>query len=511
MIRRTKTSWFLLSFSDNILIALGGREKKFGPLRIGSSKELRMIELECSKQDYYKLFMIFDESFLAKHNAVFYSTETSTCLATLLSKSALKWSGIGWFNVAVQDVEDFVVNMLPTVEAVCQQQNNLSRRKFESCKEKVYKCCNEDVQFYSDEDDANCLWFVFEKSNTFLVDKALKQLAHDDLIGKPPNIDFKLFTISLRSLELAVCLHFRLLDKLRQRHQENIKEVFIDQQDCALKITLRSDYESAIGHDIKSFIDKVIASKNVIKDISDCFFAFLEKSVVKQEIGDELPYYVDVHKENREVYVYSNTQADARKIASIIEGLFLQETIDIEDLDPASLILKNKIETWKKETFETVGIETTKKSIHLYGLRRHVELILPQLKSIIKQNKRLPSQDLNIKDENEKKNHTQADLSDTKFKGEILIGNQEEIQCLMEQDFEKRITEIEYEHQCSIKRNMENFYPLMKNEVNGRIWHFQNGQKVYFEKADLQAIHTKCVVRFLPNTSIEESKLGMFF
>lgn len=500
-----------LVFSDNILIALGGKEKKFGPLKIGSSKELRMIELECSKQDYYKLFMIFDESFLAKHNAVFCSTGKSACLATLLSKSAFKWSGIGWFNVAVQDVEDFVVNMLPTVEVVCQQQNNSSRSKFELCKEKVYKCCNEDVQLYSDEDDANCLWFVFEKSKSFLVDKALKQLVHDDLIGKPPSIDFTLTTISLRRLELAICLHFRLLDKLRQRHQENVKEVFIDQQDCALKITLRSDYESAIGHDIRSFIDKVIASKNIIKDISDCFFAFLEKPAVRKEIGDELPYYIDVLKENREVDVYSNTRADARKVASIIEGLFLQETIDMEDLDPASLILKNKIETWKKETFETVGIETTKTSIHLYGLRRHVELILPQLKSIIKQNKRLPSQNMNIKHEIDKNSHTQADLSDAKFEGEILIGNQEEIKCLMEQDFEKRITEIENEHQCSIKRNMENFYPLMKNEENGRMWQFKNGQKVYFEKADLQAIHTKCVVRFLPNTSIQESKLGMFF
>lgn len=56
---------------------------------------------------------------------------------------------------------------------------------------------------------------------------------------------------------------------------------------------------------------------------------------------------------------------------------------------------------------------------------------------------------------------------------------------------------------------MEDFYPLIKKEPNGWMWHFRNGQKVYFEKADLQAIHTECVVRFLPNTSIQESKIGM--
>lgn len=57
---------------------------------------------------------------------------------------------------------------------------------------------------------------------------------------------------------------------------------------------------------------------------------------------------------------------------------------------------------------------------------------------------------------------------------------------------------------------MENFYPLIKKEPNGWMWHFRNGQKVYFEKADLQAIHKECVVRFIPNTSIQESKIGMF-
>lgn len=41
----------------------------------------------------------------------------------------------------------------------------------------------------------------------------------------------------------------------------------------------------------------------------------------------------------------------------------------------------------------------------------------------------MPSEDLNIIDEidnNKKKKHLQADLSDAKFEGEILIGNQEE-------------------------------------------------------------------------------------
>lgn len=50
----------------------------------------------------------------------------------------------------------------------------------------------------------------------------------------------------------------------------------------------------------------------------------------------------------------------------------------------------------------------------------------------------------------------------------------------------------------------------MKKEPNGWMWHFRNGQNVYFEKADLKAIHTECVVRFLPNTSIQKSNLGMF-
>lgn len=39
---------------------------------------------------------------------------------------------------------------------------------------------------------------------------------------------------------------------------------------------------------------------------------------------------------------------------------------------------------------------------------------------------------------------------------------------------------------------------------------FEMGKRFFFEKADLQAIHTECVVRFLPNTSNQESKIGMF-
>lgn len=50
---------------------------------------------------------------------------------------------------------------------------------------------------------------------------------------------------------------------------------------------------------------------------------FLEKLVVRKEIGDELLYYIDVFKENCEVDVYSNIWVDVRKVVSIIEGFFL--------------------------------------------------------------------------------------------------------------------------------------------------------------------------------------------
>lgn len=55
----------------------------------------------------------------------------------------------------------------------------------------------------------------------------------------------------------------------------------------------------------------------------------------------------------------------------------------------------------------------------------------------------MPSKDLNIKDTIDKNSHLQADLLDVKLEGEILIRNPEEIQCLMGQDFEKRIAQIE--------------------------------------------------------------------
>lgn len=87
-----------------------------------------------------------------------------------------------------------------------------------------------------------------------------------------------------------------------------------------------------------------------------------------KEIGDELLYYIDVFKENCEVDVYSNIWVDVRKVVSIIEGFFLQEIIEMEDLDFVLLILKNKIEMWKKEIFEIVGIEIIKMFIYFYGL-----------------------------------------------------------------------------------------------------------------------------------------------
>lgn len=40
----------------------------------------------------------------------------------------------------------------------------------------------------------------------------------------------------------------------------------------------------------------------------------------------------------------------------------------MEDLDFVLLILKNKIEMWKKEIFEIVGIEIIKMFIYFYGL-----------------------------------------------------------------------------------------------------------------------------------------------
>lgn len=127
----------------------------------------------------------------------------------------------------------------------------------------------------------------------------------------------------------------------------------------------------------------------------------------------------------------------------------------------------------------------------------------------------MPSEDLNIIDEidNNKKKHLQADLSDAKFEGEILIGNQEEGNSVFvgTRRLQKNYTNWKSVSTIAqLKKKMENIYPLKKKESNGWMWHFRNGQKVYFEKADLQAIHTECVVRFLPSTSIQESNPGMF-
>lgn len=493
---------------DNLQITLGGREKKIGPMQIGSSEELRSFDIYCRKEDFYKLFLIFDGAFLKKNGAKFRSRGRFPSITISISSSHKR------VDLALQDVEDFAKKMLPTITAKSQKLRKTAESLIDSCKnckEKVMELKNEDVQVYFDADDSERLWFVSENSQ--LVEQSLGLLDNDDLFEKgtstPSSYDPlnpRLITYPLSSLEMAICMKFKIESALKVKYGKKISEIFTDESKSDLMISIKSIDDSIIKKEIEKLLDEKKATRSTVKKIPQCCINFLEMPDISKEIGTEILYVIDFQNERCEAEVYSDTQGHAREVVSIIEDLFQQKEVVFEDFDTDSLILKTKVEDWRKDFFPMVKIELGTNHIKVWGLRKSVHLILQQLDSYIQQNKNATSLELNVEDE-----PVSADEK-LGFEGNIFIYKTEEVTLVSNPAFKEKITEIQAKHKCSIEIEKENAFPLMEKTQIGWRWHFLDGRSVYFNKTEVLNIKvnkTNCIVAFFPET--DRSKPGKIF
>lgn len=494
---------------DNLQITLGGREKKIGPIQIGSSEEIRTFDIYCRKEDFYKLFLIFDGAFLKKKGAKFRSCGKFPSITISISSSHRR-GVFNWVDLSLQDVEDFAKKMLPTITAKSQKLRKTAESLIDSCKkckEKVLEFYNEDVQVYSDADDSERMWFVSEYSQ--LVEKSLGLLDNDDLFEKrnstPSSYDHpnpRLMTYPLSSLELGICMEFKIESALKVKYGKKIPEIFTDESKSELMISIKSIDDSIIKKEIEKLLDEKKATRSTIKKIPKCFINFLEMPDIRKEIGTEISYVIDVHNERCEAEVYSDTQGHAREVVSIIEDLFQQKKVVFEDFDIDSLILKKKVEEWRKEFSPMVKIELGSNHIKVWGLRKRVQLILHQLDSYIQQNRNATSLELNVGDE-------PVPAYEQGFEGNIFIYKKEEVTLVSTPAFKEKITKIKAKHKCSIEIEEENAFPLMIKTQIGWCWSFLDGKSVYFNKTEVlnrKVNKTKCIVAFFPET--DRSKPG---
>lgn len=480
---------------DILLITLDGREKKFGPLPIGSSNEIKSLEIECNRPDFYKLSLIFQKEFLEKNDELKFFLRAGK----FPSVGIIKQYSVGWVDIALKDVKTFLQKALPTITAKRQHIRNTSASLIDSWRKKVFENFGGDVQVFCDEDDATCLWFVSEHRQ--LIEKSLERLSHEDDYKEKESCDAQaLLLYPLNILEMEMCMEFNLSENLRKKHKDIIKKISIDEAKHELAVTLMSKFECSIKKDIQIFLAEKKETKTIVRKIPKCFISFLKMPSFKEEIGTEIPCCIDANIDANEVHVYCNTLDDAKKVGRTITGLFQEETVDIEDLNSESLTLEKKVMEWKKEFSEMLDIEVTAKYIHMCGLRQIVEQILPKLKSFIQQKSRASSSKLNVKDEFDQ---AKDEHDDAALEGEIWFEKEEEVQCLKAKDFEKKIEEIKDRYQCSVNIKMENAYPLMKKQSKKWTWLFQSGQKVVLENAELKDVEangSKCLISFLPET-----------
>lgn len=490
-----------LFFLDKLRIALGEKEKRFGPIKIGSSEEIKEFELECSRADFYKLYLIFDKAFLEKNDAVFRSTGKVPIVISISSSAAKKAAG-DWVDFALRDVESFVKRMLPFISAKCQKLRKTAHSSVNLCKEKVLEYFDGDLQVYADEDDDKCMWFV--SKDCHLIEKSIDILASEDLIEKTacalPDHDHgpHLIANPLTIFELGICMQFNISAALKDKHEKNIVEIYIDESKSELKISIMNIDGSVIKSDIKKFLTEWTATRSIIRNIPNCCIPFLKKPAIRKEICTKLPYYIYVQNDRREAEVYSDTKEHAKKVVCIIEGLFQQKKVVVEEFDTSSLILKSKVEEWRKEFSEKIEIELTTKQIEVWGLRPSVDEILLQLESYIQQQRMSPFLEVNVKDEPDPTCLLKQD-----FEGKVLIYKEKEVKILQTPAFKRRMKEVQEKHHCLIEIETENAYPLRKETSFGTQWQFQSGKNVVFNRTDLlnvEANGTDCIVQFIPET-----------
>lgn len=121
---------------------------KLGSLIIGSSQKLRPLEVHCSKEDFYKLLLIFDSESFRNKAAQLRFTGKLPALTIVLNPSFRD------VDDGARYVENFLKDILPTVTSSCQK---LKQKVVDSYIKEVLKCFNGDVQGYYDEDDNTCL------------------------------------------------------------------------------------------------------------------------------------------------------------------------------------------------------------------------------------------------------------------------------------------------------------------------------------------------------------------
>lgn len=476
-------------------------------MHIGSSEELRTFDIYCRKEDFYKLFLIFDGAFLKKNGAKFRSHGKFPSITILISSSNKS------FDLALQDVDDFAKKVLPTITAKSQKLRKTAESLIDSCKkckEKVLEFYNEDVQVYFDADDSERLWFVSENSQ--LVEKSLGLLDYDDLSEKrtitPSSYDLhnpRLMTYPLSSLEMAIWMKFKIESALKVKYGKKNSEIFTDESKSKLMISIKSIDDSIIKKEIEKLLDEKKATRSTVKKIPQCCIYFLEMPDIRNEIGTEMLYVIDVQNERCEAEVYSDTQGHAIEVVSKIEDLFQQKKVVFEDFDTNSLILKTKVEDWKKEFSPMVKIELGSNDIQVWGLRKSVQFILQQLDSYIQQNKNATSLELNVGDE-------PVSAYEPGFEGNIFIDKKKEVTIVSTPAFKEKIREIQAKHKCSIEIEEENAFPLIEKTQIGWRWQFLDGKSVYFNKTgvlDIKVNKTKCIVAFFPET--DRSKAGKIF
>lgn len=105
-------------FLDKLRIVLGEKEKKFGFIKIGFLEEIKEFEIECSRVDFYKFYLIFDKVFLEKNDVVFRFIG-KVFIVILISFVVVKKVVGDWVDFVLRDVESFVKKMLLFILVKC--------------------------------------------------------------------------------------------------------------------------------------------------------------------------------------------------------------------------------------------------------------------------------------------------------------------------------------------------------------------------------------------------------
>lgn len=482
---------------------------------MGSSEKLMKIYLESNEADFYKLYFIFQncqclEKFCERMKQMNWSVLVSGVPITILPSFQSRAEGLK-SNV----IQGIVKGMLQTLIAVWAKcKGSSAKTVVEKCRETVIEHSNGEVLVYPDEDDDKLLWFVSEKTKEDLMRQILDGLDNLGFTESRTDIRWSEYQtatpchFSVDSLEMAIFKEFNVEHFLKDK----AINILVDEANSVVVI-------SAMSKDIpyiKKVFNNLITEKRETKSriiVPKCCKKFIEMQELKKKVEWKVPFLI------HEGYVYAKTNEDANNIASGIGGLFHEENVDVKAFNTDSASLKMKFSEWTEECCNMIGFEITESSITLYGLREHVDIVLPRLKSYIQENTKVlqearSSEKYTINKVDRHGLHPQDELdAEDEVTGEIVTENDEEVKWLMGHDFQKTVIEMKEKHQCSVRVDMKNVYPLQEKTSNGYLLKFENKKQIFFNRtkaSDVIGNNTDCIVDFLPESEEWEARGGKY-